>query len=157
MGSLTIGTGTKLVNGNKSITHTASSTANPKTWTFTWHSPVAGSGNVTFYGAIVVAKANTKLCTLVVHEDTGVGIQELGLQLVKMYPNPCTNALYVTGLNAKSDVNLYSVDGRFVKNLYSGMAGQTEKIEISGNTPAGIYLVELKSGNERKVEKLIIQ
>ena len=157
VGTLTAGSGTHLTNGNKSVTHTNSSNANPKIWTFTWTAPAAGTGPVTFYGAMIVSKLNTKLSTLVIQESSGVGIQEMGIQAVNMYPNPCIDVLYITGLHAESEVNLYSMNGKFVKKLIRGMTNKTEKIEISRDIPTGIYLVELMSGNERRIEKLIIR
>lgn len=50
-------TQTKLITSGKYITHTSAgnSGSNPKSWTFNWTAPAAGTGNVTFYGAFLAA------------------------------------------------------------------------------------------------------
>src|SRR5204863_8988529 len=50
-------TETQLVGANKYVTHKLAGTtgAGSKTWNFNWTAPVAGTGNVTFYGAFNVA------------------------------------------------------------------------------------------------------
>ena len=69
LGILAAGSGNKLVGGTKYVTHSsAGSSSATKVWNFTWTAPVAGTGPVTFYGAMVVAKPNIKLCTLVANE-----------------------------------------------------------------------------------------
>ncbi len=70
LGVLAAGSGNHLVGGTKYVTQSsAGSTSSTVTWTFTWTAPVAGTGTVTFYGAFVVGKPNTKLSTLVVSEN----------------------------------------------------------------------------------------
>ncbi|MFA9213222.1 MAG: choice-of-anchor V domain-containing protein [Candidatus Methylacidiphilales bacterium] len=69
MGTLTAGTGNKIVN-SKYITHTAAKTTNPGAWTFTWTAPVAGSGAVSFYGAFVNGYSNISTQVLTVNEQT---------------------------------------------------------------------------------------
>ncbi len=69
LGILAAGSGNKLVGGTKYVTHSsAGSSSATKVWNFTWTAPAAGTGTVTFYGAMVVAKPNIKLCTLVANE-----------------------------------------------------------------------------------------
>lgn len=70
LGILAAGTGSHLVGGTKYVTQNASgSTSSTVIWTFTWTAPVAGTGDVTFYGAFCVGKSSTKLSTLVVSEN----------------------------------------------------------------------------------------
>lgn len=68
LGTLQATSGTKLTGSGKYITQTSSSNSNPATWTFNWTAPVAGTGEVTFYGAFTVSKAVTKTSTLTVQE-----------------------------------------------------------------------------------------
>ena len=73
LGVLAAGTGSKLVGGTKYVTQTAAgSSSGTSIWNFTWTAPATGTGNVTFYGAFCVGKANTKLSTLEVTESAGV-------------------------------------------------------------------------------------
>lgn len=68
LGTLTAGSGNKLVGSGKYVTHSnANSTTN--SWTFSWTAPAAGTGNVTFYGAFARNKPGpVTLSTLVVQE-----------------------------------------------------------------------------------------
>ncbi|OFY17098.1 MAG: hypothetical protein A2X11_01880 [Bacteroidetes bacterium GWE2_42_24] len=61
LGTLTAGTGTQLVGNGKYVTHSLA-TLVTNSWTFSWTAPVAGTGNVTFYGAF--ARGNPGLVTL---------------------------------------------------------------------------------------------
>jgi hypothetical protein len=68
LGTLVAGAGSKLVGGTKYVTHSNANTTT-NTWTFSWVAPVAGTGQVTFYGAFARNKPGpvTK-STLVVEE-----------------------------------------------------------------------------------------
>jgi len=68
LGTLVAGSGSKLVGGTKYVTHSNANTTT-NTWTFSWVAPVAGTGQVTFYGAFARNKPGpvTK-STLVVEE-----------------------------------------------------------------------------------------
>jgi len=68
LGTLQATSGTELTGGGKYVTQSSSSNANPATWTFKWTAPVAGTGEVTFYGAFTVGKPVTKTSTLTVQE-----------------------------------------------------------------------------------------
>lgn len=72
-------TETQLVGTSKYITHKTAGTAgaNARTWTFNWTAPVAGTGNVTFYGAFLATNSGnnssgdtTFTSTLLVSECT---------------------------------------------------------------------------------------
>lgn len=69
LGTLISGTGSKLTGSGKYVTQSYSQSGNPQSWVFQWIAPVAGTGDVTFYGAFCVKKNTTKLSTLVVGES----------------------------------------------------------------------------------------
>jgi len=70
LGILTAGSNSHLVGGTKYVTQNSSgSTSSTVIYNFTWTAPVAGTGEVTFYGAFTVGKSTTKLSTLVVNEN----------------------------------------------------------------------------------------
>jgi hypothetical protein len=73
IGTLISGTGSKLVGSGKYITHSTYSSSNPASWTFQWKAPVAGTGDVTFYGAFAVSKASTILSTLTITDASITG------------------------------------------------------------------------------------
>jgi hypothetical protein len=68
LGTLTPGSGNKLCNGSKAVTHSSGVTGNPATWTFSWTAPAAGTGPVTFYGAFAITTSATRLTSLVINE-----------------------------------------------------------------------------------------
>jgi hypothetical protein len=70
LGTLAAGSNSKLV-GSKWITQSNASNS-ITSWTFNWTAPVAGTGNVTFYGSFTRSTGSaTKLSTLVVSEQAG--------------------------------------------------------------------------------------
>lgn len=75
MGTLIAGSGTHLNGGTKYVNQNNGTTANPAVWHFQWTAPMAGSGNVTFYGAFTVNKPVTKLSTLEVSEQSFIPLQ----------------------------------------------------------------------------------
>ena len=115
VGTLTAGSGTHLVNGNKAVTHSSSSSTTPYTKTFSWIAPAAGTGPVTFYGAFVVGKSNTKLSTTVFPEST-TGISEISNVEIVVYPNPAHSSLTISGksLNQIENLRLFSMNGQEV-------------------------------------------
>jgi hypothetical protein len=68
LGTLTAGTGMKLLSSGKYITHNSAISTTPATWTFQWKAPVTGTGNVTFYGAFVIGYSNIYTSSLSVSE-----------------------------------------------------------------------------------------
>jgi len=68
LGTLTAGSGSKLVGGGKYCTQSSEVGGSSATWNFTWTAPAAGTGTVTFYGAFTITKPVTRLSTLVVNE-----------------------------------------------------------------------------------------
>jgi hypothetical protein len=71
LGTLTSGTNSKLVGSGKWVTQSTASNS-VTSWTFTWTAPVAGTGNVTFYGSFARSTGSAvKLSTLTVSEQAG--------------------------------------------------------------------------------------
>ena len=72
---------TQFVNNNNAVTHTAAGNS-LNTWSFDWEAPVAGTGDITFYGAFIEAGypfgqnfsdyfSSTTLSVIVVHLKAG--------------------------------------------------------------------------------------
>lgn len=74
LGTMIAGTGTKLLGGGKYLTHTTPKTGSSATWTFQWIAPVAGTGDVTFYGAFAVTDKATKKSTLLIKEAVAITV-----------------------------------------------------------------------------------
>ncbi len=98
-----------------------------------------------YYGLIAIA-------------ETSVGQKFPSLQI---FPNPIKTKGYLTislPADAKVDATLYSVDGRMAKSLFNGRikAGSHSIPITTENLPNGIYFVNIKTGEKRIGEKLLI-
>ena len=160
LGSLIAGTGTHIV-GTKYITHSSAITASAASWSFQWVAPAVGTGAVTFYGACVIAKPNTKLTTMVVEENISSGIQEIANTNLSFYPNPVNNILnvnYLLPVKTQVEINLYSIDGRKVDTFLQNEQNQGSynlSFDVTKYSK-GSYLVELKQNKQTTVKKIII-
>jgi photosystem II stability/assembly factor-like uncharacterized protein len=72
---------------------------------------------------------------------------------VILYPNPATDAFSVKDIEAKTTITVSDLSGRL---LLSKNVTANETVSVS-SLPNGIYLVDVKSNNATKTEKLIIQ
>ncbi len=121
-------TGTQIV-GVKYVTHTTSGTAgtNTKSWSFDWVAPVAGTGNVTFYGAFNATNSNnmssgdsiyTSTLTVAEHSTT-IGIDDLATinNNISVFPNPFTEKINILNSNSpyeKMNVTICDLQGKIV-------------------------------------------
>ncbi|MFA9388538.1 MAG: T9SS type A sorting domain-containing protein [Prolixibacteraceae bacterium] len=83
-----------------------------------------------------------------------VGVDAYAYDQLKLYPNPTTGKFYING----SFENDYSVEvmdltGRIVSKHFMA-AGSHPAIDITGS---GIYVVKLRSNNDIKVGRLVVQ
>ncbi|MCF8373950.1 MAG: T9SS type A sorting domain-containing protein [Bacteroidales bacterium] len=84
-----------------------------------------------------------------------ISIVENDPQGFEMYPNPAQNILNIEiDKPGKTQIKLYDVSGREVLSTES--YGQSSQINISG-LGNGFYNVEIISGNEKEVRKLLIR
>jgi hypothetical protein len=155
---------TQLIGSGKYITHKSTGTAgtsNATTWTFNWTAPVAGSGNFTFYGAFLLANANSstsgdvvKLSTLAITEDLTTGIAQNNFSAIKFYPNPATDYLYSDIENNNgATLSIYSLSGEKVNNI---AYENHEKIKADVSLLAdGVYIAELKIDGKTITKKFI--
>lgn len=153
---VTNATTTKIV-GSKYITHTASGTAGTtgRTWSFNWVAPVAGTGDVTFYGAFNYTNNSNsssgdivRTNTLVISEDqTTSGIAPVdGDQLAAiLYPNPMQSEATVRLSLTKQEevtVKILSLNGQLIGEpmQFSGTPGTNEfPFQLPANVTTGTY------------------
>ncbi|WP_179320896.1 endonuclease [Winogradskyella helgolandensis] len=69
---------------------------------------------------------------------------------VALYPNPTSGRVYISGLNANADVDVYSIDGKLLK--------QSQSVEdyIDLDVTSGMYLLKLTSNNQSVIKKIIV-
>lgn len=141
LGVLAAGTSNHLTGGTKYVTqNSAGSYSGTATWSFSWTAPAAGSGQVTFYGAFTVAKPNTKLCTLVVNENTVV---PLG---VTASANPATITL---GQSSQLSATATGGTGTYTYSWTSNPAGFTSTQQNPSVSPTVTtqYTVTVSDGS----------
>ena len=84
----------------------------------------------------------------------GVGLNELALKGVKVYPNPSTGIVNVSNdLNVSNTIIVTDLTGKVVA---SKVASSATTIDLS-NAGTGIYLVEVSNANGKKVERVVIK
>lgn len=167
--SLTNPSTTKIVS-SKYVTHTAAGTSGTggKTWSFNWTAPVAGTGNVTFYGAFNFANGNTNASgdiirtnILTISENTGTtGINTIDRNPFNavLYPNPVINEAKIQlSLDELSSVMIQITDltGKSIteQTHANGKPGVQEfPLAIPAGLKTGIYRAIITI-NDQKVVK----
>jgi hypothetical protein len=75
--------------------------------------------------------------------------------VIKMYPNPATNRLYIdVADNSASSIWISDLRGNIVTNVAA--AAQHNEINIS-SLPAGVYLVQVNSNDKKAVMRFVKQ
>lgn len=154
-------------NGRLYASHHNASTIN--VWNINWTAPITDVGQVTFYAAGNAANGNETstgdfiyTTTLQVQPDNGIGIADLLLQPDETFvlQNPVSgniNVQYETASTDHSLIRLFSLNGQLVKVLFEGTEGKGNHTHsfMPGEVPAGLYLIQLKSGTTVHTEKII--
>jgi hypothetical protein len=161
-GSLTAGSGNKVVNG-KYVTHTGAITNTPAIWSFTWKAPVSGTGPIDFYGAFANNTSVTRTQKVTVAEKSATGINENEyLSQLSLYPNPVIgktlNLAFDLKKNSVVEIVLVDLTGREVINLENSVEGMGSKA-YSFTLPElnnGIYFVQVRINDTRISKKIWI-
>jgi len=168
---VTNSTETQLVGGTKYITHKQAGTSPPiagqKSWTFDWIAPVAGTGDVTFYGAFVFANGTGNssgdfvFTTSTLVKENTVGVEEIGYSNVNnwnVFPNPSNDKITVESI-IKSDkevkFELIDISGKKVKEISEINILNNNTIDIN-DLSNGIYTLSIYT-DERVVNKKVIK
>lgn len=126
--------------------------------TITWTTPYSGNNFSTFgedyqKGLYVADLSNGKIFKI----STGtLGTNENTSGAVKVYPNPASKEIFIDGVkDKKATLEIISAEGRKVMETDQIINGKA--INISG-IPAGVYYINLKSGELKSYsQKLIIK
>lgn len=121
---------------------------------------------------IMIENYRTQLLWKYVMKDTDVqaGLEKLGFQYevitntheisknetFEIYPNPANDRVFIkmNGLNEKSEVKIFSVDGRLIKNQ---QLSNNESLVDCSFLKNGLYLLQLQNGDKSYQSKLMIQ
>lgn len=161
---------TKLVGSDKYITYTANGVDGQgfKSWSFNWIAPIAGTGNVVFYGGYNSnfnghkSDDKTFLSTLSVKEygTTSVSSPSKIISNLSIYPNPANDLLNISfEVKSKSIINMDITDitGRQVATIMNEK--QNGLVTKYYNTEAladGIYFISIKTNDEWTTQKITI-
>lgn len=162
LGTLIAGTGSKLVGSGKYVTHTSASSSNPKVWTFQWTAPVAGTGDVTFYGAFALNKSVTKLSTTVIPENVFTGVTEIPVvNNLSIFPNPADPFLgigFETDISSRVSISIVNVSNGISIQLADEYmtAGQHYKQFDCSSIASGAYILNVEGKNTRRSSKVLI-
>jgi hypothetical protein len=101
-----------------------------------------------------LAMVNGKVAKLVII-DAAAGIDDSKQNMVKLYPNPATDKLYIE-VSVASKAQFIDLTGKQVIPEHAINANQSEKINVS-NLAAGIYMVKIYNDKFVSMSKVVIQ
>jgi cephalosporin-C deacetylase len=120
----------------------------PQTYVLKYLSP----GTTYFLGIRAMDEAGNKGPLAVAEGRTAQasGVKEWNLQAVQVFPNPSHSTLYISNLDAVSELELYSLLGQPI--LYRQVNAATMSLDIA-SLPDGMYLLQIrsKSGEKRSI------
>jgi hypothetical protein len=130
-----------------------------KSWAFNWTAPVAGTGDVTFYGAFNAGNSNGAAAgdyiytatPLSVSEDLSVGLVEnLNAVTILIFPNPVKTSFEISTTKKIDDLVIYNLVGKRMINVRQDVNSfDTSALD------AGIYFVQIKSEGKVMIKKII--
>ncbi len=156
------------------MTHTNSGTSGSgsKSWSVDWQAPSSGTGEVIFWAAFNVTNSSSTstgdtihLDSTTVQEDTSASAIPTAKMMEEnsfsVYPNPAHERISLQGLSPnlqKGKLLLRDLEGRIVKKLYEGELSNNNGrfFDLGADLEAGSYLLELRSGEKRKVEQILV-
>jgi hypothetical protein len=170
---ITNATRTKKNGSSQYVTHQFAGlpvVANANTYIFDWIAPVAGTGNITFYGVALFGNGDsdpgldrTTKGTLVASEAIGSGISSISAALSNLiiYNNKDKNAILINFdlLNStKAYINLIDVNGKMVSRTesYYLVSGKNELTLNLTSISKGVYSVNIAMENELPISRKIL-
>lgn len=155
--------GTKLVNANKSVTHTSTGTAtteNLKIWNIEWTAPSETAGTINFFAAINAANGNgTNSGDVIYKTSASVTPAVTGIEILKnsvqLYPNPTSGIVNIdiSGQSAQVDLEIWNYQGQLEDHIV--INNGSNQINLS-HLPKGLYILKMSSGNSKRVDKLFV-
>jgi len=113
-------------------------------------------------GIIAIHNCDNGAANIASQEKVEAVSSEGSSNTLRSYPNPTdglSQALFVTGQTEKASLEVYDMNGRLVKGLFSGVAeaGVEYRIDFDGLAlPNGVYMYRLTSDSETVIERFMI-
>ncbi|MFT5512819.1 MAG: hypothetical protein ACI8SE_001218, partial [Bacteroidia bacterium] len=94
--------------------------------------------------------------TVIAEKDTLSSVPKIDEIIVRVYPNPNDGSFVIDfdKVQSKTEVKMFDQLGRVV---YKGQTCNGTQCVIDSKLPAGIYLLELKTDNQKRQVKVIIE
>lgn len=136
-------------NGRPNVTHklNGGTATNSKTFTFQWTAPVAGTGNVTFYGSGVAGNSSNSNNGDLVYTTNMVLTEQIGNAIdpafntdnIRIYPSPASDWINVeTSLYNLETLNITDINGKTVAT-YKAQAMTSLFVK---SLPMGLYYIQ---------------
>jgi hypothetical protein len=82
-----------------------------------------------------------------------LGIDDVDVAQIKVYPNPTSRGVHISGINSPASVEVFAVDGR--KVYTENISGGNSYLNI--NVSPGMYLLNIVSEERTIVKKIIVE
>ncbi len=111
-------------------------------------------GEKTFNYILNSEDNNTRMLTITntegdiaIYGNAALGINELDISQITIYPNPANNNLILSSANiaGKLTIEIFNIEGKFLKSEALSFANQTT-IDVS-NLKRGVYLLKIESAD----------
>lgn len=171
VGTVAIGNSDVKVVDGYFISHTfngSTGSNGQKSYSFTWTTPANAPANATLYIAANFANGNgntsgdfIKTMTLPLTKSS-IGIEENAIKNVKLFPNPASEFVEITGQlsdNGEVYLSIFDLNGKKVKSYDASFepSGEfTRRLDIS-DLAKGIYMVMFSQGTSVSHVKLIVE
>ncbi|MDG1477150.1 MAG: T9SS type A sorting domain-containing protein [Vicingaceae bacterium] len=156
---ITDATNTKIVGGS-AVTHQSAGTTGTgsRTWSFDWTAPIAGTGDITFYGAFNSANGNGATsgdkiysASIGVSEDFSTSIVEASNKnITTIFPNPVISSFEVVSGKDIDAVKVFSLEGKKMTTVI-----QNGSVFDATELSSGIYFVQMVVEGELITKKII--
>jgi hypothetical protein len=155
------------------VTHTSASYTGTDScvWSFKWTAPKPGVGAVNYYAAFNCGSGDNQSSGIIYWDSahfiqgSTVGIEQIASEStdINVYPNPVKdvfNVSYSLQDSKQVEINLYSIDGKEIGNLLSGVeqsAGDhTQQLHMP-LVKSGIYIIQIIQDGEATYKKVIVE
>ena len=142
--------------------------------TFTWTAPAAGTGTISFWGALNAVNDDDTNTTADKWNKTHIVITELAVPAgiddlifsensFSVYPSPASdyvNIKYKINQQGKIDIKLFDLAGRMSALLFSGTKSPGDyerRYTLPFILTDGIYFLEISTETDKQVKRILIQ
>ena len=138
---------TQFTNNSKAVTHTAAGNS-LNTWSLTWEAPMAGTGDITFYGAFIEAGYPIGNNQGDLFNSTTVSFNEaiVNSTINLSEENNFTFNSANNTIESMKTVSMYDISGKLVLST-------NEKFTTISHLNKGVYILK----SENKTQKIIIK